>query len=118
MQGRTAAVNALAQIQRLGRAELPIVGGQQLQRHTAKLSVRWQGQHKVLRIALAGKISHDHIGVAFADDGGQTAVVVLVDGQILIPLRGDVPVSSCLLSASFRLAAEKLSTSEDIPSIA
>ena len=123
MQGRTAAVNALAQIQRLGRAELPIVGGQQLQRHAAKLSVRRQGQHKVLRIALAGEIGHDHIGVAFADDGGQTAVVVLVDGQILIPLRGDVPgqqlLAVCVLQAgggeAFHLGGHTLDGLTDTP---
>ena len=68
MQGRTAAVDALAQVQRLGRAELAVVGGQQLQRHAAQLSVRRQSQNQILRVALAGEVRDDHVGIALADD--------------------------------------------------
>ena len=68
VQGRAAAVDALAQVQRLGRAELAVVGGQQLQRHAAQFSVRRQSQNQILRVALAGEVRDDHVGIALADD--------------------------------------------------
>ena len=123
LQRRAAGVHALAQVQRLGAAELAVHIGQKLQRHAAEVAFCRQCQHQVLRVALAGKVRQDHMGVALADDGGQLPVRVAVDDQIAVALCAGVARNELLADAvaqmrggeHFHLAAESLYRLADPP---